>query len=548
MADLTPAQQAALSAAGAPPAPEASARPMVTTNTGSMDAEERGMFEEANPDAVQSGSPDQFTGPAPAAPAAPAATPTVSPSAAGTNTSTLVTPATSSSSTSPAAPASTPDAPVRTGVPGAINSITPRSGLETPRLRVFVGGELCLGFDEASVTSVGHLSADKFTATCAMGADPKKDEVWWSNQQDVRVDIRFALLEPGQTEDQATFRSLIIGVVDRINYNPFTNLIVIDGKDLSSLLMESPIVDSYRNESPSSLARRFASDVGLDSDVDEVGGFAGQFYQLQHTAQSTGEFGRATNKWDLLAFMAQQTGYRLYVEGTKLYFKAPIEPDKDHPYVINVTKGERTQTGSVSASATASVINAIAVSCDRHTHLARDIQVVVQSHHGHLGASFQAVASKSGVHVTGQGGATRRTAPTDEFGPAIGGGGGGGDEFGGAAHVPSPHNEHTPGKVSGRVSRYLFIRRNMTREDAVAFAKKMLTEISSHERLVDIRIPGEIKIGPQVMVKLTGTGTSWDQPYYVDTVHRRLSENSGIGFVQDMHVRNTSPGAQITEG
>ena len=269
---------------------------------------------------------------------------------------------------------------------------------------------------------------------------------------------------------------------------------------------------------------------------------------MKRSAQSTGEFGRSTNKWDLLAFFAQQTGYRLYVDGTKLYFKAPIDPDVTHPYVIQVIKGANTRnSGTGSASATASTINAISVRCDRHTHLARDIQVMVQSHHGHLGAQFQAIATKSGVRFSDMGGATRRTAPTDEFGPAVGGGGGGGDEFGGTSAVPKAANERAPGKVSGRVTRYLFIRPNMTREQAAAYAKAMLTEISSHERLLEIKIPGEVKIGPQVMVQLSGTGTSWDQQYYVDTVERRLSENDGDGFVQDMHVRNTTPGAQISE-
>ena len=54
--------------------------------------------------------------------------------------------------------------------------------------------------------------------------------------------------------------------------------------------------------------------------------------------------------------------------------------------------------------------------------------------------------------------------------------------------------------------------------------------------------PGEIALTPRDMVKLQGTGTSFDQTYYIASIDRSISFDEG--FRQTMRLKNTSPRSQ----
>ena len=41
-------------------------------------------------------------------------------------------------------------------------------------------------------------------------------------------------------------------------------------------------------------------------------------------------------------------------------------------------------------------------------------------------------------------------------------------------------------------------------------------------------MPGELSLSPRSMVVLEGTGTEFDQTYYVDVIERRLNQDGGL--------------------
>ncbi len=74
-------------------------------------------------------------------------------------------------------------------------------------------------------------------------------------------------------------------------------------------------------------------------------------------------------------------------------------------------------------------------------------------------------------------------------------------------------------------------------------AQQKLDELSRHERIITAEMPGELTISAHAMIGLEGTGTAFDQNYWVDEVLRSLDWASG--FRQTVRARNISPDVSV---
>jgi phage protein D len=92
---------------------------------------------------------------------------------------------------------------------------------------------------------------------------------------------------------------------------------------------------------------------------------------------------------------------------------------------------------------------------------------------------------------------------------------------------------------SSTLQRYVIVQPNLTPDDALKLAQRKLAELTRHERVVRINMPGELTLSPRSMIALDGTGTEFDQTYYIDVIERRLRHGSGL--TQHIIARNTSP-------
>ncbi len=97
---------------------------------------------------------------------------------------------------------------------------------------------------------------------------------------------------------------------------------------------------------------------------------------------------------------------------------------------------------------------------------------------------------------------------------------------------------------SSAPQRYVFVQPNLTPDDALKLAQRKLAELTRHERTIRITMPGELELSPRSMIALEGTGTEFDQAYYVDVIERRLRQ--GGGLTQYVLARNTSPRTETT--
>ena len=89
------------------------------------------------------------------------------------------------------------------------------------------------------------------------------------------------------------------------------------------------------------------------------------------------------------------------------------------------------------------------------------------------------------------------------------------------------------GAKTGSPQRQVLVRPNLTQEQALQLAQTTLAALTRHRMVLHLSMPGDLTLAPRDALRLTGTGTAFDQVYYVDEITRRLSVQHG--FVQ--HVR-----------
>ena len=96
----------------------------------------------------------------------------------------------------------------------------------------------------------------------------------------------------------------------------------------------------------------------------------------------------------------------------------------------------------------------------------------------------------------------------------------------------------TSGQVGGAPQKIVVVRPNLSPNDALQLAQRILADLSAHERVVTVEIPGELSLSPRTQVALTGTGTDFDQTYYVAELDRHFS--SDRGFTERLRLKNTT--------
>jgi phage protein D len=282
--------------------------------------------------------------------------------------------------------------------------------------------------------------------------------------------------------DGAGFRSLIQALVDSVVLDPVAALVRIEGRDLTAPLIETRTQDAFANRTSSEIATLLAQRHGLIPAVTTTTTPVGRYYQNEHDRITLNQFSRATTEWDLLVFLARQEGFDVFVQGTTLFFQ-PAQQATDLIVLRTTDLSE--------------------LRLQRSLTLARDIEVTVKSWNSRQKTAFSQTAKASGRRSPGAGG----------IGP------------------PKPQ-------------RYVLVRPNLTPDQALQLAQRKLAELTQHERVVEASMPGELALTPRSQITLAGTGTDFDQTYFVDVIERTLSPQTG--FTQRIRAKNSSPRTETT--
>jgi phage protein D len=356
-----------------------------------------------------------------------------------------------------------------------------------PSLSVVVNGQPVSGAVAVEIFSNNAYGADRFRVQIALGADPWLGAASWTTLSDLFVEIDIGLgLAPGA----GSLANLMRGRTDTVQIDPVAGVVNLEGRDLTADLIEARTQETFANRTASEIAEILAARHGLSAAVAPTRTPVGRYYQLEHDRITLNQFSRATTEWDLLTFLAQHEGFDVFVQGSTLHFQPPAATaDAAVPLRVRPIAG--------------GLVNVTGVRLEHCLTLARDIEVTVKSWNSRQRTAFTQTAR--------------------------------------AARVPGVR---AAGRYAGPPQRYVIVAPNLSMDDALKLAQRKLAELTRHERVVEIDMPGELSLTTRSVVVLQGTGTVFDQSYHVDEIIRRI--DSETGFTQQLRVRNLAPAAQAT--
>ena len=359
----------------------------------------------------------------------------------------------------------------------------PQTDARAPRLRVIMGNNLLGGVISASVTSNNYYQADHFNLSFATSASVIG---WWDINPPMVLNIQVSIGDAG-------WRSLIIGEVDHQHFHIQTGVLQMEGRDLSARLIETKTQEAFVNQTSSQIAAILASRHKMRTNaITATTTQAGRYYAQDHSNITLGQFSRTTTEWDLLVYLAQRENFDVFMVGNVLHFQPTTLPSAD-PYILNW-----------SAESAVPRMNGVSLDMERSLTLAKDVQVEVRSWNSRQERSFTKTARAIGG---------RASSATDSG----------------------------KGKPTN-TQKYVFVRPNLSEDQAQQLANQMAKDITLHERVINDEMPGELVLTSRNLVKLQGTKTSFDQTYFIDHIERSIS--FGEGFRQHIRMKNSSPRTQ----
>jgi hypothetical protein len=332
---------------------------------------------------------------------------------------------------------------------------------------VLVDGQELGGALWAEVVQNQYYMPDTFEVRFAFNAPKAGGLVWWSQVSALLLTIQASADGKGWTD-------LILGQVDHVDLHPATGTAIVQGRDLTAMFQDARTQNAWRGKTASEVVLALnALHKGPDGKplltpfVTATTPLVDSYYGGDHTKVTLGEFSRITTEWGLITYLAERNGFDAFVRGKGLYFRPQADPDTAQASLtVNYAPASLLQPAPVS--------DVIDLRMERSLTLAKDIEVAVRSWRSDNARGFTKLARRLGA----------RSANA---------------AFGGA-------------------QRYVYVRPNMTEEQAQQFANTALAELSQHERVITFRRPFDPALDTDAVVRLSGTGTGFDQKYHIDTI------------------------------
>jgi len=362
----------------------------------------------------------------------------------------------------------------------SLNDLPVQPVVRQPRAIVKVAGIQVPAWVSWSVDNNTFYQADTFRVSFAASAmAPETNANWLSLQTEAFVEIFAGFPADPTSYSETDLTSLFYGRIDDIDYDPVSTLITVTGRDLTAAFIDAKTSIAYQNLRSSDIATNLAKAHGLTPVVTATNTVAGTFYTYDHIRMED-----QRSEWDLLTWLASEEGYVCYVKGMELHFE-PRPPAPPEPYELRWTVDER---GNPSA-------NVQDLRLSRSLTVAKGITVVVRSWN-----------LKPSNRIVG--------------------------------YYPSKGKATQAGKASpfGNQQIYTINRGGLTQEKASQLAQQTHHDITQHEMKLRARLPADNILTQTAMVRLTGTGTNWDQDYYVESITREMSLDAG--YVMDVSAKN----------
>lgn len=374
------------------------------------------------------------------------------------------------------------------------------SAVKTPVATATLNGMPLPGLISAEVTNVSHSASDTFRAKFALSGNSLLGSIesaiglsqalpvqfganYFSTSVNDQLGLAFGFnggpTISGLLGGISPPQSMMLGQIDEVTYDPVEGTLELSGRDLSAQLIDSKTAEKFVNQTSSQIAQTLAARHGLNASVTNTTTLSGTYYEIDHVVLT-----QEQSEWDLLVYLARKEGFDLYVlPGTsQLYFGN--FPATGQPYQIQWSGGGNS-----------AVSNALHLRMSRSQTMARDVIIKIKSWNQ---------ANEKGFTKTYK---VSQALQSQRANPA----------------KPQVYSYSVP---------------NLSIDQALQYAKTKAEEITRHEKVIDITLPGDNLLTVQTMIQLVGTGTGWDQMYFPDTIHRRFSFEEG--YVMEVQAKNHS--------
>ncbi|WP_428533525.1 hypothetical protein [Rhodopila sp.] len=189
------------------------------------------------------------------------------------------------------------------------------SSADRMQLQVTLNGVLVEGLLHASVVTGNCFSSDSYALTFAMGSAPLCDIAFWSSLAPAYIEI------VPVSQYYPLLQSLISGMIDTIVVDPVMQTVAIEGRDLSSTLIDSYRQQDFVNQTASEVVSSIALFHGLTPIVTPTLNEVGRYYGDGYTRLSLGQFSRLGSDWDLVVQLARENSFDVFVQDTSLFFQ-----------------------------------------------------------------------------------------------------------------------------------------------------------------------------------------------------------------------------------
>ncbi len=370
----------------------------------------------------------------------------------------------------------------------AVNNPTSSSALRAPRGVVTLNGTALDRFTDFSVINNSHYQSDTFRLSLPLYGQPStSDWAYWSTETDIEVSLSVAFLDQSSGALLSP-TNLLIGLADEVNVDSIRGTVTVTGRDYSSKFIDTKTTDKYPQLTASQIATKLATEQGLTPNVTDTSTPVGVYYDDEGSRLT-----REETEWDFLTALGQREGFQVLVQGNTLYFGPAPDLSSTPPYLIQWVPAP---AGGLPSC------NATSLQFSRALTIARDIVVTVLSHSRETGKSVKAEARSTNALRSGR-----------------------------------------SGRKAGAQT-YVFNLPNLTQGQAQAEANKRLLDLSRHERIVEGTLPGDSLLTMQSVMQVIGTGTDWDQTYFLDRIEREIGFGSGYGM--RFRVKNHSTYSEVT--
>jgi len=359
-----------------------------------------------------------------------------------------------------------------------------------PRGVVKANGVPVVGWKSVEVNNNGYFQADTFRVAFAIAGLPSGYGLdYWSSTVPIQIEVMVGLLGAGDGQvTPSDLTSLILGNVDQVDVDLARGTIEASGRDRTADFIDAKTSNYYPTQTSSEIAALLAANHGLQTQITDTTTQVGDYYKTDSKVKTTGDGVRETTEWNLLTYLAQFEGFDVFVQGNTLHFE-PTASDSAQPYNVTVQQG---QAGLL--------INAEDLHLSRNLTLAKDVIVTVISFNQKKGAVFKSTAKAQK--------ADRSQAQ------------------------------------GGQGQAYLFRFPNMDQQQVTAKAQQLVRQITLQERLINFTSPADLALTARARISLSGTGSGWDQSYFVDEIERKLSFDPPA-FSMSVRGKNHSPQSTV---